>query len=181
MAGADKLMEPVAGEPILARVVRRACATGLPVYVTLPPDRPDRAAAIAGQRVRTIVVPDAASGMAASFRAAARSCPGDRGIMTLFADMPEIGTGDLLAVAQAFEVEGGERVVRAASATGEPGQPVVFPARLVPAFAALRGDTGGREILRGEDVLLVRLPGDRATTDLDTPEDWAAWRARTGL
>ncbi|PJE36025.1 nucleotidyltransferase family protein, partial [Pseudooceanicola lipolyticus] len=30
----------------------------------------------------------------------------------------------------------------------------------------------------GDRVQLVPLPGQRARADLDTPEDWAAWRAR---
>jgi len=30
-------------------------------------------------------------------------------------------------------------------------------------------------------MLTVPLPGDHATRDLDTPEDWADWRRETGL
>jgi molybdenum cofactor cytidylyltransferase len=46
----------------------------------------------------------------------------------------------------------------------------------------LTGDTGAREVLKrhSDRVHLVPLKGDRALTDLDTPEDWAAWRARGG-
>lgn len=40
----------------------------------------------------------------------------------------------------------------------------------------MSGDSGGRDILKREVVRLVALPGRRALTDLDTPEDFADWR-----
>ena len=46
MRGGDKMLEQVAGVPQLRRIVNAACATGAPVRVALPPDRPLRAAAI---------------------------------------------------------------------------------------------------------------------------------------
>jgi CTP:molybdopterin cytidylyltransferase MocA len=41
----------------------------------------------------------------------------------------------------------------------------------------LNGDRGARIVLEGETVRVLPLPGRRAVTDLDTPEDWEAWRA----
>ena len=38
------------------------------------------------------------------------------------------------------------------------------------------GDDGARDLLKGETVTSVPLPGDHATLDLDTPEAWARWR-----
>ena len=55
---------------------------------------------------------------------------------------------------------------------------MIVPARLLPEMAALRGDTGARALMQSHPVRHVALPGRRAVTDLDTPEDWAAWRAR---
>jgi CTP:molybdopterin cytidylyltransferase MocA len=44
----------------------------------------------------------------------------------------------------------------------------------------LSGDEGAKRILSQEAsrVHLVPLADDRALVDLDTPEDWAAWRAK---
>lgn len=178
MRGTDKLMAEVNGGPLIERTVRRAAATGLPVVVALRTDRPERARAIARFNLVTTFVSDPGEGMAASLRAAAKAAPPGVGLMVVLADMPEIETADLLALWAAFEATGGERVVRAATAQGRPGQPVLFPARLREALLALEGDTGGRDLLAGEDVLLVPLAGERAVTDLDTPEDFARWRAR---
>jgi molybdenum cofactor cytidylyltransferase len=176
MRGGDKLLEDVGGEPMLARSTRAAIATGFDVIVALRPDRPDRERALEGLAVRRVPVLDAAEGMAASLRGAVAAAPQGVAVAVLLADMPEIGAADLRALVAAFEAAGGDTVVRAASEDGRPGQPVIFPARLRPDLLALTGDAGGRDILRREEVHLVPLPGRRALTDLDTPEDFAAWR-----
>ena len=51
MRGGDKLLEEVAGMPLLARITRAALDTGLPVTVALPPDRPARAGVLDGLAV----------------------------------------------------------------------------------------------------------------------------------
>ena len=65
------------------------------------------------------------------------------------------------------------------SADGTPGHPVLFGRRFFETLAGLRGDRGAREVLReaAEFVTEVPTPGRAALVDLDTPEDWAAWRA----
>jgi molybdenum cofactor cytidylyltransferase len=55
------------------------------------------------------------------------------------------------------------------------GVPAIFPSRLFPALAGLRGQEGARSILRdpGEQIIPFDLP--EAGMDIDTPEDWAAF------
>ena len=174
MRGGDKVLEVVSGRPLLRVLADRALATGHPVAVTLPPDRPDRAAALDGSAAARIVVADAAEGMAASFRAMARAADG-RAVLIVLADMPEIETSDLRVLIAAAEARPG-RIVRATSEDGAPGQPVLFPPEIVPELAHLRGDEGARRLLKGREVVACPLPGRRALVDLDTPEEWAAWR-----
>lgn len=178
MRGRDKLLETIEGVPLLRRVAVAALTLGAPVFVTLPVQAPARRAALDGLDVRDIAVPRAAEGMAASFRAVVAQAGAADGLMCVLGDMPEIEGADLAAVAADWD---GSKVARGASDDGMPGQPVLFPRRLFPALSRVRGDTGGREVLRGEAVRLVPLPGRRAVLDLDTPEAWAAWRARTGI
>lgn len=181
MRGADKLLEPVAGEPLLRRQARAALATGAPVVATLPPGAAARRAVLEGLDLRIVEVPDAAEGMGASIRAGVAALPeGASGVLLLLADLPELGAGDLAAMLARHAAAPGA-VLRATSADGRPGHPVVFPARLFPALAALRGDAGARAVLEGAAVVPVPLPDARATTDLDTPEAWAEWRSKTGL
>jgi CTP:molybdopterin cytidylyltransferase MocA len=176
MRGRDKLLEPVDGRPLLARTAAVALATGAPVVVTLPPDRPERAAALAGLPVVTVTVADAAEGLGASIRAGMAALPAGAGaVLLLLADLPEIETADLAAMIAAQARTGG--ILRASAGDGTPGHPVILPSRLFPELAALAGDEGARALLRRHPVTPWPLPGRRAVTDLDTPEDWAAWRA----
>lgn len=182
MGGRDKLLETVGGMPLLRRQALEARATGAPVRVTLPPDRPGRRAALAGAPGLDIVeLADAAEGMAASIRSGAgwAATRGARGLLVLPGDMPELGRDDLRKVMTMFETAP-DAVWRASDATGRAGHPVILPARLFTRLARLRGDGGAKPVLRGERVCLVALPNRRATTDLDTPDAWAAWRSRTG-
>ncbi len=178
MRGGDKLLEPVAGgRPLLAERLATARATGAPVLVALPPETraPGRWAAIAGGAgVQVVTV--ARGGMGDSIAALARALPeAAQGALILPADMPDIRLGDLKKLLQAFD---GKHVFRGASAGGKPGHPVIFPRAMFAGLRALSGDSGARRLLEGAAVRLVPLPGNHALTDLDTPEDWQAWRQR---
>ncbi|WP_111733752.1 nucleotidyltransferase family protein [Roseovarius amoyensis] len=180
MRGRDKLLEPVEGVPLLRRQADIARRTGAPVMVTLPPAHAARLAVLAGlDGVRITPLPEAPEGIAASIRAGAGWAReiGAQGLMVLLADLPEIGTDDLHAMMRGFAAAPGTPL-RATDASGLPGHPVILPARLYPALAGLSGDRGAGVLLKRERPAEIALPGRRATTDLDTPEDWAAWRAR---
>lgn len=177
MRGADKLLEPVGGTPVLRRLAQAAAATGGPVAVTLRAPDHDRAAALDGLDVVLLPVPDAAEGMAASIRAAARWAAqiGARGLILSPADLPELGPADFAALAAALDPAGPP--LRAADVQGTPGHPVAFPARLLPDLARVAGDQGARAVLAAHPPRLIARPGRGPTLDLDTPEAWAAWRA----
>ncbi len=181
MRGGDKLLEPVDGTAQLTRIARAACATGCPVWVALPPGRPARDAALAGLNVTQIVVDDAALGLSASMRAANRAVPPDAALMLLLADLPEIDEADLRAVTAAQQAHPAD-ILRATAEDGTPGHPVIFPPWARADLAHLTGDEGARTLLRTHAgrIRPIALPDCHATTDLDTPEDWAEWRARTG-
>lgn len=176
MRGRDKLLEEVDGEPLLARQARAARGTGARTLVALPPGAEGRRAALRGIGVETVTVPDAAEGMGHSLSAAVRAVPAGRDVLVVLADMPEIGTTEMARMLEEAAAHPGA-VLRATSADGRPGHPVLFPARLRPRLLALSGDTGARDILKGETLRKVALPGEAALTDLDTPEAWDAWRA----
>ena len=180
MRGADKLLEPVDGVPLLTRIARAALATGLPVTVALAPDRPARRAALNGLAVTPVTVPDPGLGMAASLVAGLAAMPPGP-VMLLLADLPEITAEDLRAVLQAAATAP-QLIHRGTAADGTPGHPVLFPPWARAEMAALQGDEGARGLLRrhADRVRPVPLPGRHATTDLDTPEDWAAFRALRG-
>lgn len=180
MRGVDKLMEPVRDRPLLRLVVEEATATGQPVLVTLPARHSARHDALARLPVAQQEV-DGSEGMSASIRAgvAAAQVAGAAGLLVMLADMPEIDAAMLVTLLAAF-TENPNRIVRAAAEDRTPGNPVILPARLFPALARVSGDEGARGLIRAETPHLCPLPGRAALTDLDTPEEWAAWRDRSG-
>lgn len=194
MGDRDKLLETIKGEPILARTARIACEADLgPVLVTLrPKDKARRKALRKHKHDATVIeVPDADEGMSASLRRGAekaieliRAHQEDdyeySGMIVLLPDMPEISSGDLQVMDDIFQSMGGP-CVRAEADGQKPGHPSLFPLHVLREFETLSGDKGAASLFEGEQVHPLELPGDRARLDLDTPEEWAAWRARTGI
>ncbi|MHA6345218.1 nucleotidyltransferase family protein [Roseivivax sp. CAU 1761] len=179
MRGADKLLEPVDGVPLLRLQADRARQVAARVLVALPDPAGARGAALAGLDVQVVPVAAPEEGMAASIRAGIAALPdGAAGLMILPADMPEIDAADMARLRDRFD-PAAPRILRGASADGRPGHPVLFPRARFADLAGLSGDAGARALLRREaaSVELVTLPGAHALTDLDTPEAWAAWRA----
>lgn len=180
MRGQDKLMQTVQGTPLIARMARRALATGCPVIVCLPGHPGARAAALNGMDLNLLPVADADQGMSHTIRAGIAALPPQcTGAMILPADMPDLTETDLSTMIDAHDTHP-EAILRGMSADGHAGHPVVFPRATFSGFAALSGDTGARSVIAAHPDRLrtVPLPDRHALTDLDTPEQWAAWRTR---
>ncbi|MEJ6394699.1 nucleotidyltransferase family protein [Gymnodinialimonas sp. 2305UL16-5] len=174
MRGADKLLEHVDGLPLL-RLMAQRCAKAGSTRVVLGPDQSKRLAALDDLDVEVITATDD-DGMAASIRAGIAGLK-NQAVMIVLADMPDIRAADLHLLL-GLHSQGVAPIVQAASADGEPGQPVVFGSKYLKQLATLHGDHGAKSILKAHarQVALIPLDGARARVDLDTPEDWAAWR-----
>ncbi|MEL7464893.1 MAG: molybdopterin-binding/glycosyltransferase family 2 protein [Pseudomonadota bacterium] len=180
MRGADKLMEDVGGEPLIRRSARRLLASGADeAIVVLRPGDEARRAALEGLDCRIVENPLAAEGMGASIRAGMAEIAAEaEAALIALADMPEIATADFDRLIAAYDAEEGREIVRAATSDRRAGNPVLFGRRFFEPLRALEGDEGARSLLaaHAELVRLVSLTGEHARIDLDTPEDWAAWR-----
>jgi CTP:molybdopterin cytidylyltransferase MocA len=184
MRGADKLMLPLGpgGKTALRTVAEMATLAAPTVIITVPDGGPfskARAAELHGLEARVLPLPDAHQGMSASLRAGVSAAGSADGLMILLPDMPEVTDEDIALLLDVFSADP-TAIVRAATREGEAGHPVILPRRLFPEVAVLAGDEGARRVLAGEEITLVPLPGRAAVLDLDTPEDWAAWRAGRG-
>ncbi len=182
MRGRDKLLEPVDGLPLIRRMAQRATSsTAQMTHVVVPPHSTDRRAALEGLDLEIIEAEHAARGMSASLKAGLEQLPGTTAALILLADMPEIETKHLNQLISAFEGQSDDTIVRAADFDGRPGNPVLFGPDHLSALMSLTGDQGARDILRAEidKTVFVELDGTAARLDLDTPEAWAAWRAKT--
>lgn len=181
MRGRDKLAEEVGGVPLLRRQALAALSLGGEVFVALPSPGHDRARHIADLEVTPLVVPEAAEGLAGTLRGAVRQLPRCNAFLVVLADLPMIGAADMQSVIDLRKAAPEARIWRGTTEDGKPGHPILFDAELRPEFDGISGDTGGEAIVRGHPVAQIALPGDAARLDLDTPEDWADFRARTGL
>ncbi len=183
MRGADKLLQQVNQQPLLHHMAQSALATDCPVFVTLPAEHGPRHAALETLPLTTVAVADAASGMAHSIRAGVAALPDSiTAVMILPADMPDLNATDLCQMRNAWHNATSNDILRATSADGTPGHPVIFPSRCFNALQALSGDQGAKSLLQDPTYQLkpVPLPGTHALTDLDTPQDWARWRSTQG-
>lgn len=177
MAPRDKLLEQLDGESLLSRTVRRACLVA-PTFVTLPSNRHPRAACLP-REATSVPAPGAGrDGLSASLQSGLKALPKDcPAVMVLPADMPALTTEDIRNVYDRATVTTAP-IVRATTATGVPGHPVVFKRILFPDIMTLRGDRGAAALCSAQSsqTEFVQLPGQRARLDLDTPEAWKAYR-----
>jgi molybdenum cofactor cytidylyltransferase len=184
MRGLDKLMQPIAGVPILRRCAEAAVQTGMPVAVALPPIPDPRHETVSGLPVDVVEVPDRALGMSRSLVRGVQAISGAAnanatGLMVLPADMPGLTRAGLTSLIGRFQAEP-LLIWRGGTQDGRVGHPTIFPRALWPELLAVTGDEGGRSVLRAhaDQIRVHVLPGQMAVLDLDTPEDWAAHLGR---
>ena len=181
MRGRDKHLEEIDGVPLLRRLALAALELGEPVFVALPALPHPRAEALEGLDVTLLAIPEAEEGMSGTLRGAVARLPQSEGFLLVLGDLAEIGTVEMRAVMAAWADAPDKLIWRGATETGEPGHPILFDASLVPRFAELSGDGGGESLVKPlkAQTCLVPLPGRVARHDLDTPEDWDAFRKKT--
>jgi molybdenum cofactor cytidylyltransferase len=171
--GRHKLLAEFDGEPLVRRSVRQAIEARLgPVTVVTGHRGAEVARAIAGLGVQLEENADFASGMAGSLKVglAAVEAQGLPGMMVLLADMPNITSADMAALAQAYRKAGGKVIVRAVS-DGQRGNPVILPAATFEALKSLEGDIGARPVIENSGLAVIDVEiGPAARLDVDTPE-----------
>ena len=171
--GRHKLLAEFDGEPLVRRSVRQAIEARLgPVTVVTGHRGEEVARAIAGLGVQLEENADFASGMAGSLKVglAAVEAQGLPGMMVLLADMPNITSADMAALAQAYRKAGGKAIVRAVS-DGQRGNPVILPAATFEALKSLEGDIGARPVIENSGLAVIDVEiGAAARLDVDTPE-----------
>lgn len=173
--GTTKQLAELGGTPLVAHVVAAAGAAGLdPVVVVLGHDA-DRVTAALPAGTEVVRNPDHAAGQATSLRVGLdRLASTDAtAVAVLLGDEPDIDPVVVRDVVAAFH-RGQAEVARAVYAD-RPGHPLVAARSAWAALRTATGDAGAR----AADVTpaAIRVEGP-APTDVDTPADLAALRAR---
>lgn len=179
MGSRDKLLEKVDGIPLLRLIAERALKVSDDVHVLLRPGFNARRKALEGLEIRTFVAPEALEGMNGSLRAATAHMAKHDAYLLMLGDLPEITAENMQTVLDARAGQPDNVIWRGATEDGTPGHPILLSRPVYGALLQISGDGGGRTALKPfkDQTCLVPLPGTRARCDLDTPEDWAAWRA----
>lgn len=185
--GAPKLLLPLAGRTVLARLLAALDRPGIAGRaVVVRPDDHDlaREAEACGATVVRPAVPP--PDMRASVEAALedienRHAPApEDGWLLVPADHPVLDGDVIDALAGSFRAGGCEIVVPVCR--GRRGHPAIFRWRLAAAVRALPADAGINRLLHDHQSSVCELPvaNEAVLCDLDTPEDYAALLRRIG-
>lgn len=174
MGGAQKLLLPFDGGPLVRRPVETALGVGpLPTCVVTGRASEEVVAALSDLPVETIENLDFAAGLATSVtRAIEWAEPLADGLVLLLGDEPGI---DGSVVREAIDVWfDAPRLPLRVRYVDRPGHPVIIPLPVAPRDRP-SGDTGMRGILTDAAVLTVDRP---APIDVDTETDYQQALAR---
>ncbi len=174
--GANKLLAPVEGEPLVRRTVRNVldAATG-PVFVVIGRDADRVRSALEGLPVGFVENRDFEAGISTSIRAGVRAVLDSSvpAMLIALGDQPSV-TPDLVRrlVATSGRTT---RPIIAPHFSGVRGHPVVFDVRLAPELLAIRGDRGARDVVdRDPDRVEIVRFDTAPPPDVDMPEDLVA-------
>ncbi len=181
MGGRNKLLLPVEGQPMVARVCGAVLQAGYdPLRVVTGHDQvavaTAVAAAVAAAGVQTVHNGDWASGMASSIRTGLDALPEDAdGVLVALGDMPLVGVDTLETLRRSFEAAGGDRIVFP-EFDGRQGNPVLIPRKYFAELAAISGDRGGKALLKkhADESLAVAVRSAAVTIDIDSEEAYRA-------
>lgn len=168
----NKLLQPLAGEPVVVASARKLLAAVPRVVAVVPPGDDGVGARLAALGCDVTVCPDADSGMAASLTHAIRhtraASPSARAWLVALGDMPYVDPATLRALANALAAGAG---IAAPVMDGRRGNPVGFGAVHLDALLALRGDEGARRLLRTFPVTEIAVDDSGIFRDIDLPAD----------
>lgn len=186
--GRNKLLEDVAGRPIVARVVDALLEADVEPVLVVTGHQADRVRSVlADRRVHFVEHAGWSEGMGRSISegmaALRRSGACCAAVLVCVGDLPGIRVELVREVVRAARAADGRidpaRIV-VPSHHGGRGHPVLFGARHFTALGDLTGDEGARSVVRGNapDVRLLEIEDDACLRDVDTVEDLAALRTR---
>jgi molybdenum cofactor cytidylyltransferase len=168
----NKLLQPLAGEPVVVASARKLLAAVPRVVAVVPPLDAGVGVLLAALGCDVTVCPDADSGMAASLTHAIRhslaSDPAPQAWLVALGDMPYVDGATLRRLADALAAGAG---IAAPVLDGRRGNPVGFGAMHLEALLALSGDMGARRLLQAFPVTEVPVDDPGIFRDIDLPAD----------
>lgn len=172
MGTANKLLQPVAGKPMLAHTLDAIAAADIAATVVVTGHQTDAVGPLlAGRELLAVHNPNYADGLSTSLKAGLRALPRDvDGVLVCLGDMPQVTAahiGRLIAAFNPLE----SRAIVVPTFEGKRGNPVLWSAEFLPAMQALAGDRGAKPLMaeNADRLAEVEMTDAAVLLDIDTP------------
>ena len=179
MRGANKLLLPVAGQPMVRHVLETvARSRASPIILVTGHD----AAAVrmvtadCGNAVKWVHNPDYAAGISASLRVGLAAVPADaEACVVVLGDMPAVTPQLIDRLIDSFDPAAGHCIC-VPTIHGRRGNPVLWDRRFFVEMSNLIGDSGARTLIdhHATQVTKIRVDDVGILLDIDTPTAFAA-------
>jgi molybdenum cofactor cytidylyltransferase len=128
---------------------------------------------IAGRPVKIVINSDYSQGMSTSIIAGLILVdPCSQAVMLAMGDQPLVESSTINQLIEAFNKN--KKGIAVPTYRGRRGHPIIFDIKYKTELFKLKGDIGGREIIRNhpDDVLMVAIDSESVISDIDTQDEY---------
>ncbi len=168
--GRNKLMLLYNGKPLIDNVIDHIEGSGLEIFLVSGNEEVLERGRL--RNINTIYNSKADEGQSESVKAGILNSPECDAYMFFSGDQPLLDEDTIRLLTETSLENPGFIIVPVFK--GRKGAPVIFPKRFREELLELKGDTGGREVIKNNpgSVLLVDVKDDSMLMDIDTKEDY---------
>jgi molybdenum cofactor cytidylyltransferase len=132
--------------------------------------------AIAAKPIKLVINPDYEQGMSTSIIAGLKLVRGKvQGVMLAMGDQPLVDSQTINRLIEEFYNH--DKGIAVPTYQGRRGHPIIFAIKYKKQLLKLRGDVGGRQIIKDhpDDVLEVAVDSESIVADFDTTDDYQSY------
>jgi molybdenum cofactor cytidylyltransferase len=168
--GQSKQLVEIDGESLVMRQAKLLASLGVArVVVVTGAEASEFTEMLADLPVRCVHNPDWAKGMGSSLACGIKAMPERvRAALVLLCDQWRIQPADLQQLMAAWT--GNPQAAVLSTFEDATGPPAILPRAMFERLSRLQGDTGARRILKRWKGDMLKVPVERAGTDLDLPQ-----------
>ena len=179
MGDANKLLEDVGGKPVVRHLAEELLAAKVAPLVVVTGHEPQAVTqALEGLDILFVHNPDFAQGLSTSVKTGVNALPqACAGVIVCQSDMPTLSRTHFMQLMEAFAPSEGAAICVPVH-NGKRGNPVLWARSVFAEFETLAGDVGAKHLIGENEALVKEVDFDDTSIlkDLDTPEQWAAFR-----
>lgn len=169
--GEDKLLMEIDGVKMVERVIR-SCKDSILDEIILIYRKKEIKEIGENYQIHTVYNPNADLGQSESMKLGLQTAHNNSAYMFLTGDQPFL-TGDLINLLIEEYNKSQDRII-VPSYNGKNGTPAIFPPQFKEKLLHVKGDKGGRDIIKSNvhDVVKVAIEDEKLGLDIDKKEDF---------